>query len=152
MRESGEALVGAFGSRKDSTSSIILDADDTLRARMRRLITETFSFRLPLGSEVMSDRLPNAIDRHVASRLRSRRLETGITQTQLAHAVGVTFQQLQKYESGINRISAGALYQLSIALEVPVQYFFDGLILGRRHERRRSSGVRHSKAKRLPIA
>ena len=60
----------------------------------------------------MSDRLPNAIDRHVASRLRSRRLEVGMTQTQLAQAVGVTFQQLQKYEGAINRMSAGALYLL----------------------------------------
>jgi transcriptional regulator with XRE-family HTH domain len=75
----------------------------------------------------MSDRLPNAIDRHIASRLRSRRLEAGITQKQLAHAVGVTFQQFQKYEGAINRISAGALYQLALALQIPVQYFFEGL-------------------------
>ena len=75
----------------------------------------------------MSDRLPNAVDRHVASRLRPRLLEAGLTQTQLAQAVGVTFQQLQKYEGAINRISAGALYQLALTLDVPVQYFFDGL-------------------------
>jgi transcriptional regulator with XRE-family HTH domain len=75
----------------------------------------------------MSDRLPNAIDRHVASRLHLRRLEAGMTQTQLAQAVGVTFQQLQKYEGATNRISAGALYQLALTLDVPVQYFFDGL-------------------------
>jgi len=72
----------------------------------------------------MSDRLPNAIDRHVASRLRLRRLEAGLSQTTLAAALGVTFQQLQKYEGAINRISAGALYQLALALDVPVQYFF----------------------------
>ena len=82
----------------------------------------------------MSDRLPNAIDRHVASRLRLRRLEEGMTQTQLAQAVGVTFQQLQKYEGATNRISAGALYQLALTLDVPVQYFFDGL--SRRHKKR----------------
>jgi DNA-binding XRE family transcriptional regulator len=84
--------------------------------------------------EIMSDRLPNAIDRHVASRLRLRRLEAGMTQTQLAQAVGVTFQQLQKYEGATNRISAGALYQLALTLDVPVQYFFDGL--SRRHKKR----------------
>ena len=82
----------------------------------------------------MSDRLPNAIDRHVGSRLRRRRLEAGMTQTQLAHAVGVTFQQLQKYEGAINRISAGALYQLALTLDAPVHYFFDGL--SRRDKRR----------------
>ena len=77
--------------------------------------------------ELMSDCLPNAIDRHVASRLRLRRLEAGMTQTSLPQAVGVTFQQLQKYEGAINRISAGALYQLALTLDVPMQYFFDGL-------------------------
>jgi transcriptional regulator with XRE-family HTH domain len=66
--------------------------------------------------------------------LRSRRLEAGLTQTQLAQAVGVTFQQLQKYEGAINRISAGALYRLALTLDVPVRYFFDGL--SRRDKRR----------------
>jgi transcriptional regulator with XRE-family HTH domain len=59
--------------------------------------------------------------------LRLRRLEAGMTQTQLAQAVGVTFQQLQQYEGAINRISAGTLYQLALALDVPVQSFFDGM-------------------------
>jgi transcriptional regulator with XRE-family HTH domain len=80
---------------------------------------------------LMSGRLPNAIDRHVASRLRLRRLEAGIAQIQLAQAVGVTFQQLQKYEG----ISAGALYRLALTLDVPVQYFFDGL--SRRRNKRK---------------
>ena len=75
----------------------------------------------------MSGRLPNAIDRRVASRLRLRRLEAGLTQTMLADALGISFQQLQKYEGATNRISAGALYQLAVPLDVPVQYFFDGL-------------------------
>jgi transcriptional regulator with XRE-family HTH domain len=80
----------------------------------------------------VSNRLPNAIDRHVASRLRRR--EAGLTQASLADALGITFQQYQKYERAINRISAGALYQLSLTLEVPVQYFFAGLT-GRRKKR-----------------
>ena len=58
-----------------------------------------------------------------------------MTQTQLAQAVGFTFQQLQKYEGATNRISAGALYQLALTLDVPVQYFFDGL--SRRDKKRR---------------
>jgi len=82
----------------------------------------------------MPNRLPNAIDRHVASRLRLRRREAGITQVMLAQVLGISFQQVQKYEEGTNRISAGALYQLAITLEAPVQYFFDGLS-GRRKKR-----------------
>jgi transcriptional regulator with XRE-family HTH domain len=74
----------------------------------------------------MSNRLPNAIDRHVASRLRLRRREAGVTQDVLADA-GVSFQQVQKYEEGTDRITAGALNQLAIKFEVPVQYFFEGL-------------------------
>jgi transcriptional regulator with XRE-family HTH domain len=75
----------------------------------------------------MAGRLPNAVDRHVASRLRLRRLEVGLSQTTLADALGISFQQLQKYEWAVDRISAGALYQLALTLDVPVQYFFDGL-------------------------
>jgi transcriptional regulator with XRE-family HTH domain len=74
------------------------------------------------------------LNRHVASRLRLRRLEVGMTQVMLAHALGISFQLFQKYEGAVNRISAGALYQLSLTLEVPVQYFFEGL----RRRRRRS--------------
>jgi transcriptional regulator with XRE-family HTH domain len=67
----------------------------------------------------VSDRFPNAIDRHVASRVLLRRQEAGLTQQMVADALGVTFQQFQKYERAINRISAGTLYQLSLTLEVP---------------------------------
>jgi transcriptional regulator with XRE-family HTH domain len=75
----------------------------------------------------MSSRLPNAIDRHVASRLRARRLELGMTQQHLAQVLGVTFQQIQKYERMVNRMSVGTLYQLALELDVSVQYFFEGL-------------------------
>ena len=75
----------------------------------------------------MSDRLPNAIDRHVASRLRLRRLEAGLTQTMLADTLGISVQQFQKYEGATTRISSGALYQLALTLDAPVRYFFDGL-------------------------
>jgi DNA-binding transcriptional regulator YiaG len=63
---------------------------------------------------IVSDRLPNAIDRHVASRVRLRRREVGLSQETVADALGVTFQQFQKYERTINRISAGALYRLAL--------------------------------------
>ena len=67
------------------------------------------------------------IDVHLGKRLRRRRRLLGLTQQQLAGSCGVRFQQIQKYECGANRISAARLWQLSEALEVPVDYFYDGL-------------------------
>jgi transcriptional regulator with XRE-family HTH domain len=67
------------------------------------------------------------IDLHLGRRLRRRRRLLGLTQQQLAMAVGIRFQQIQKYECGANRISAARLWQLSEALETPVGYFYDGL-------------------------
>ena len=69
----------------------------------------------------------NDIDLHLGKRLRRRRRLLGLTQQQLAAAVGVRFQQIQKYECGANRISAARLWSLAEALEVPVGYFYDGL-------------------------
>jgi transcriptional regulator with XRE-family HTH domain len=66
----------------------------------------------------------NEIDAHVGSRLRLRRLLLGISQEKLGGALGLTFQQIQKYERGANRVGASRLYDLSIALDVPVSYFF----------------------------
>jgi len=71
--------------------------------------------------------MANEIDLHLGKRLRRRRRLLGLTQQQLAAAVGIRFQQIQKYECGANRISAARLWQLSEALEVPVSYFYDGL-------------------------
>ena len=67
------------------------------------------------------------IDLHLGRRLRRRRRLLGLTQQQLANQVGIRFQQIQKYECGANRISAARLWQLSEALESPVNYFYDGL-------------------------
>jgi transcriptional regulator with XRE-family HTH domain len=71
--------------------------------------------------------MANHIDLHVGKRLRRRRRLLGLTQQQLAETVGIRFQQIQKYECGANRISASRLFELSEALHVPVQYFFEGL-------------------------
>jgi transcriptional regulator with XRE-family HTH domain len=65
------------------------------------------------------------IDRHVGARLRMRRIILGMNQTQLARAAGIAFQQVQKYENGVNRISASKLYQFASALGVPVSFFFE---------------------------
>ncbi|HTQ35001.1 MAG TPA: helix-turn-helix transcriptional regulator [Stellaceae bacterium] len=67
------------------------------------------------------------IDRHVGARVRERRIMLGFTQQQLADLIGVTYQQAHKYERGINRISAGRLFEISHVLSVPVNYFFEGL-------------------------
>lgn len=72
--------------------------------------------------------MSNDIDLHLGKRLRRRRRLLGLTQQQLAATVGVRFQQIQKYECGANRISAARLWRLSEALEVPVGYFYDGLM------------------------
>ena len=71
--------------------------------------------------------MTNEVDHHVGRRLRRRRRLMGFTQQSLAELVGVRFQQIQKYECGANRISAARLFELAEALNVPVQYFYDGL-------------------------
>ena len=67
------------------------------------------------------------IDLHLGKRLRRRRRLLGLTQQQVAEGVGIRFQQIQKYECGANRISAARLWQLAQVLDVPVNYFYDGL-------------------------
>jgi transcriptional regulator with XRE-family HTH domain len=67
------------------------------------------------------------VDAHVGRRLRQRRIALGISQEQLGAALGLTFQQIQKYEKAQNRVSTGRLYNLSAILAVPIGYFFEGL-------------------------
>jgi transcriptional regulator with XRE-family HTH domain len=74
-----------------------------------------------------SDRAPNPIDRHVGLRIRLRRKELGVSQERLAEAVGLTFQQIQKYERAANRVSASKLWEMARALSTNVGYFYDGL-------------------------
>ena len=72
-------------------------------------------------------RRPSPVDVHVGARARVRRILLGMTQTDLGDALGLTFQQVQKYERGTNRIGAGRLYDLARVLDVSVEYFFDEL-------------------------
>jgi transcriptional regulator with XRE-family HTH domain len=72
------------------------------------------------------DKEANAIDKHVGNRVRMRRLMLDLTQMQIADGLGLTFQQVQKYEKGTNRISASRLHRLSHILRVPVPFFFEG--------------------------
>jgi len=69
----------------------------------------------------------NDTDRHVGARIRERRIMLGLSQQQMADLIGVTYQQAHKYERGINRISAGRLFEIAQVLGVPVSYFFEGL-------------------------
>lgn len=88
---------------------------------------------VPDGAKVIAEKPParktkgrsNPVDVYVGGRLRLRRTLLGLSQEKLADAIGLTFQQVQKYERGTNRISASRLYQFSKILEVPVAYFFD---------------------------
>lgn len=73
---------------------------------------------------------PNPVDIHVGSRVRLRRTLLGMSQERLGDAIGLTFQQVQKYERGANRIGASRLYELSRVLDVPVSFFFDDMPTG----------------------
>ncbi len=75
-------------------------------------------------------RRPHPIDRHVGSKMRERRIEIGMSQERLAAALGITFQQVQKYERATNRIGASRLYDLAQILRVPISYFFEGYEAG----------------------
>jgi len=72
------------------------------------------------------DRKPNPIDKHVGARVKARRVLLGLSQERLGDALGVSFQQVQKYERGANRIGAGRLPELANVLQVPISYFYEG--------------------------
>jgi transcriptional regulator with XRE-family HTH domain len=69
---------------------------------------------------------PNPVDRHVGSRVRMRRIMLGMSQEKLGEGLGLTFQQIQKYEKGTNRIGASRIHQISEILQVPVSFLFEG--------------------------
>jgi transcriptional regulator with XRE-family HTH domain len=74
----------------------------------------------------MGKRIRDPRDTEIAKRVRALRLERGLSQTELGEVLGVTFQQVQKYERGTNRISAGRLYRIAEVLDVPVSFFYEG--------------------------
>lgn len=75
----------------------------------------------------MSARGPTSIDQHVGARLRLRRSLLDMSQSELGEKLGVTFQQVQKYERGTNRVGASRLFHVARVMEVPISYFFEGL-------------------------
>src|ERR1700728_3077030 len=75
---------------------------------------------------MIAKKAPNPVDKHVGSRVRMRRMMLAMSQEKLGDALGLTFQQVQKYEKGTNRIGASRLSQISHILQVPVSFFFEG--------------------------
>ena len=71
--------------------------------------------------------MPHSVDIHVGQKVRQRRWLVGMTQQQLAEKVGIKFQQIQKYETGANRVSASRLWDIAATLDVQISYFFEGL-------------------------
>ena len=88
-----------------------------------------------LGAERESR--PSPIDVHVGSRIRLRRTLMGMSQERLGEALGLTFQQVQKYERGVNRVGASRLFDLSRVLDVPISFFFDDMPVSVRRRRMR---------------
>lgn len=89
---------------------------------------------------------PNAIDVHVGARVRLRRTLLGLSQEKLGDALGLTFQQVQKYERGVNRIGAGRLFMLARVLDVPITFFYDELPNAVVSSARRAPGFAESPA------
>src|SRR5690348_9526976 len=81
---------------------------------------------LPKERRHMSTKAPNPVDKYVGSRMRMRRIMLGMSQEKLGEALGLTFQQIQKYEKGTNRVGASRIQQISEALQVPVSFLFEG--------------------------
>jgi transcriptional regulator with XRE-family HTH domain len=92
---------------------------------------------------------PRPVDAHVGARVRLRRTMLGMSQEKLAQALGLTFQQVQKYERGTNRVGSSRLFDLTRVLEVPVAYFFDEMSAG---VQARSPGRLHGLAEQKPMA
>jgi transcriptional regulator with XRE-family HTH domain len=74
----------------------------------------------------MSNKAPNPVDKYVGSRVRMRRIMLGMSQEKLGEALGLTFQQVQKYEKGTNRVGASRIQQIAEILQVPVSFLFEG--------------------------
>ena len=88
------------------------------------------------------------VDDHVGRRVRERRREIGMSQTKLGNALGISFQQIQKYEVGTNRIAAGRLWDMAKALEVDVGYFFEGIKRRAKRKAKSRKSTTAAKAKR----
>jgi transcriptional regulator with XRE-family HTH domain len=80
---------------------------------------------------MMAEKPHSGVDTHIGERIRKRRTELGLTQHGLGANLGISYQQIQKYETGANRIGAGRLYEIASALDVGIEYFFEGFVPGK---------------------
>src|SRR5262249_31471568 len=104
-------------------SCILYPGNRSLRVRVLHLARMWGEYE---EKRIMTKKAPNPIDKHVGSRVRMRRMMLGMSQEKLGDALTLTFQQVQKYEKGTNRIGASRLQQISHILQVPVAFFFEG--------------------------
>ena len=102
------------------------NGDDDMRAPRASRTAETGGEKLAAEKPEKEHR-PSPIDIHVGSRIRLRRTLLGMSQERLGEALGLTFQQVQKYERGVNRVGASRLFDLSRVLDVPISFFFDDM-------------------------
>ena len=93
----------------------------------RGMVTREAGFAAVDGEPGERESRPSPIDVHVGSRIRLRRTLLGMSQERLGDSLGLTFQQVQKYERGVNRVGASRLYDLSRVLDVPISFFFDDM-------------------------
>jgi transcriptional regulator with XRE-family HTH domain len=93
----------------------------------------------PVASAALPKKQASPIDAQVGNRVRLRRMLIGMSQERLGELLGLTFQQIQKYEKGVNRIGAGRLYQVGQILGVPISYFYEGMIDESSHSKNASS-------------
>ncbi|WP_135079304.1 helix-turn-helix transcriptional regulator [Terasakiella sp. SH-1] len=78
-------------------------------------------------SDIVNKKRADDVDRFVGEKIRERRIMLGLTQQELAKGIGVTYQQAHKYEQGVNRVSAGRLFEIARMLNTPVEFFFEGV-------------------------
>jgi transcriptional regulator with XRE-family HTH domain len=113
--------------RTDLRPKIALESGRRMSQRWDDFFAHCFSERSAMAVRLpLPRKRPNPIDQHVGSRVRMRRLMLSMSQEKLGAALGLTFQQVQKYEKGVNRIGASRLQQISDILQVPVAFFFEG--------------------------
>lgn len=91
----------------------------------------------------MAKKIARPVDSHVGAKVRLRRLELGMTQENLADAIGLTFQQVQKYEKGVNRIGSSRMMQIASALNVSPEYFFEGAPTAQRLSAKSQNSMAH---------
>ena len=113
----------------DSTKWLFHDGASPFGASVRfpRVAPEIRVQRFQRMSRPKRGKSTALIDRHVGARIRERRIMLGLTQQQLAELIGVTYQQAHKYERGVNRVSAGRLFNIAKVLSVPISYFYEGV-------------------------